>query len=373
MWFLTSPRAKRISGPKKFRSSSKKDFFNTIGAKRPSGKTPNLVRRRSNRGPCSKQSNTQSAKMVGLLETVNRCGDAFHSRLQLEGQKLGVVARLVQVTAMAAAVSRARGLIVTDTRQRESCKPDLRTSGSPGLVQGSSRVRGFGSRANRHAAASKLSFAVSQVRRRLRSATVVFRFSLRAPSDLARIEYSGSALSKTRTRSSSVQTSICRIRIVRSRSSIMDLITAACFSAVSEWRRLFTGTPPKMTRFGTLDRLQVRFGHPSQDACQMWWLPIHLGKTRGVHSARSPRVKILPRIALRLNRPFQGKSAVRTLTPIGVQPPRPFHSLLNGTAAVPFIAERHSITRSSDESAERENESKSAEQHNDACDQNPCW
>jgi hypothetical protein len=38
--------------------------------------------------------------MVGLLETVNRCGNAFHSRFQLEGQKLGVVARLVQVTAM---------------------------------------------------------------------------------------------------------------------------------------------------------------------------------------------------------------------------------------------------------------------------------
>jgi hypothetical protein len=33
MWSLTSPRAKRISGPKKFRSSPKKDFFNTIRAK----------------------------------------------------------------------------------------------------------------------------------------------------------------------------------------------------------------------------------------------------------------------------------------------------------------------------------------------------
>jgi len=31
---LTSPRAKRISGPKKFRSSPKKDFFNTIRQKR---------------------------------------------------------------------------------------------------------------------------------------------------------------------------------------------------------------------------------------------------------------------------------------------------------------------------------------------------
>jgi hypothetical protein len=31
MWSLTSPRAKRISGPKKFRSSPEKDFFNTIG------------------------------------------------------------------------------------------------------------------------------------------------------------------------------------------------------------------------------------------------------------------------------------------------------------------------------------------------------
>jgi hypothetical protein len=36
MWSLASPRAKRISGPKKFRSSPKKDFFNTIGAKRTS-------------------------------------------------------------------------------------------------------------------------------------------------------------------------------------------------------------------------------------------------------------------------------------------------------------------------------------------------
>src|SRR3984893_2959252 len=30
MWSLTSPRAKRISGPKKFRSPPRKDFFNTI-------------------------------------------------------------------------------------------------------------------------------------------------------------------------------------------------------------------------------------------------------------------------------------------------------------------------------------------------------
>jgi hypothetical protein len=33
MWSLTSTRAKRISGPKKFRPSGEKDFFNTIGAK----------------------------------------------------------------------------------------------------------------------------------------------------------------------------------------------------------------------------------------------------------------------------------------------------------------------------------------------------
>jgi hypothetical protein len=30
MWSLTSPRTKRISGLGKFRSSPKKDFFNTI-------------------------------------------------------------------------------------------------------------------------------------------------------------------------------------------------------------------------------------------------------------------------------------------------------------------------------------------------------
>jgi hypothetical protein len=30
IWSLTSPRTKRISGPKNFGSSAKKDFFNTI-------------------------------------------------------------------------------------------------------------------------------------------------------------------------------------------------------------------------------------------------------------------------------------------------------------------------------------------------------
>ncbi len=34
--------------------------------------------------------------------------------------------------------------LAPNDRQRESCKPDPRTSGSPGLVQGASRVRGFG-------------------------------------------------------------------------------------------------------------------------------------------------------------------------------------------------------------------------------------
>jgi hypothetical protein len=34
MWPFTSPRAKRISGPKNFRPSVKIAFFNTIGAKR---------------------------------------------------------------------------------------------------------------------------------------------------------------------------------------------------------------------------------------------------------------------------------------------------------------------------------------------------
>src|SRR3979411_580831 len=42
----------------------------------------------------------RSAEVVDLLKTVNRRGNAFHSRLQLEGQKLRVVARLVQVAAM---------------------------------------------------------------------------------------------------------------------------------------------------------------------------------------------------------------------------------------------------------------------------------
>jgi hypothetical protein len=31
MWSLTSPRADRISGPEKFCSSARKDFFNSIG------------------------------------------------------------------------------------------------------------------------------------------------------------------------------------------------------------------------------------------------------------------------------------------------------------------------------------------------------
>jgi hypothetical protein len=34
MWCLTSPHEQRTSGPKKIRPSVKKDFFNTIGAKR---------------------------------------------------------------------------------------------------------------------------------------------------------------------------------------------------------------------------------------------------------------------------------------------------------------------------------------------------
>src|SRR3981081_3157765 len=42
----------------------------------------------------------RSAAVVDLLKSVNRRGNAFHSRLQLQGQKLRVVARLVQVTAM---------------------------------------------------------------------------------------------------------------------------------------------------------------------------------------------------------------------------------------------------------------------------------
>jgi hypothetical protein len=37
MWSRTSSRAKRISGPKKFRSSPEKDFFNTIDPKRTNG------------------------------------------------------------------------------------------------------------------------------------------------------------------------------------------------------------------------------------------------------------------------------------------------------------------------------------------------
>src|SRR5882757_3364742 len=34
----------------------------------------------------------RSAEMMDFLKTVDRCGNAFHSRFQLEGQKLRVVA-----------------------------------------------------------------------------------------------------------------------------------------------------------------------------------------------------------------------------------------------------------------------------------------
>jgi hypothetical protein len=43
MWSLTSPRAKRISGLKKFRSSVEKDFCNSIGAKRTFAKHRRLL------------------------------------------------------------------------------------------------------------------------------------------------------------------------------------------------------------------------------------------------------------------------------------------------------------------------------------------
>jgi hypothetical protein len=42
MWSLTSQRARRTSGPENFQSQAKKDFFNTIGAKRPFAYEPNV-------------------------------------------------------------------------------------------------------------------------------------------------------------------------------------------------------------------------------------------------------------------------------------------------------------------------------------------
>src|SRR3989442_10785796 len=39
-------------------------------------------------------------QMVDFLETVDRCGDSFHPRLELKSQVQGVVSRLVQVAAM---------------------------------------------------------------------------------------------------------------------------------------------------------------------------------------------------------------------------------------------------------------------------------
>src|SRR5882724_4443293 len=38
MWSLTSQRERRTSGAENFQSSAKKDFFNTIGTKRPFGR-----------------------------------------------------------------------------------------------------------------------------------------------------------------------------------------------------------------------------------------------------------------------------------------------------------------------------------------------
>jgi hypothetical protein len=78
------------AAPRIFDTSCKTTFATQSGREADISKMPNLVRCRLQ--TCSKQSNRQSAQMVGLLETVNRCGNAFHSRLQLEGQKLGVVA-----------------------------------------------------------------------------------------------------------------------------------------------------------------------------------------------------------------------------------------------------------------------------------------
>ena len=46
------------------------------------------------------RSGGRSAEMMDLLKTVDRGGDAFHARLQLQRQKLGVVAGLVQVAAV---------------------------------------------------------------------------------------------------------------------------------------------------------------------------------------------------------------------------------------------------------------------------------
>jgi len=42
MWYL--PRVGRTSGAEKFRSSAKKDFFSSIGAKQTLGKTPTFAK-----------------------------------------------------------------------------------------------------------------------------------------------------------------------------------------------------------------------------------------------------------------------------------------------------------------------------------------
>jgi hypothetical protein len=51
MWSFTSPNAERISDPKKFGSSTKKDFFNSICHERTSVMGPTLELARSGHTP----------------------------------------------------------------------------------------------------------------------------------------------------------------------------------------------------------------------------------------------------------------------------------------------------------------------------------
>src|SRR5947209_14053091 len=50
--------------------------------------------------PCRGPEVAALTQMVDLLESVHRCRDSFHARLELKCQVQGIVSRLVQVPAM---------------------------------------------------------------------------------------------------------------------------------------------------------------------------------------------------------------------------------------------------------------------------------
>jgi hypothetical protein len=97
MWSLKSPRAKRISGPKKFHSSPKKDFFNNIRQQRsfhnrsfgeplnnqPIADDQSMIRRVISVGPISTAltfCRTAEAPQHSMLGCYDGTGVSFFSR-----------------------------------------------------------------------------------------------------------------------------------------------------------------------------------------------------------------------------------------------------------------------------------------------------